>query len=163
MTVANVLVLTHALVAILFVAGLVGRWMVLAAAARATDLAAMRTLTVAAGPFERIVIVGSTLVLLLGIVAAFVTGRSVLGPLTGGSLDWLFVSVLLYLSIIPLIPLVFVPRGKVFEAELAEAERQGRVTPALGAAWADPAVRAAHIYELGAVTVILILMLSKPF
>ena len=162
-TVTNVVVLTHALIAILFVAGLVGRWIILGAAARATELPAMKILAAAAGPFERIVIVGSMLVMLLGLLAAFVAGRSVLGPLTGGALDWLFVSLLLYVSIIPLVPLVFLPRGRLFEAAMAEAETAGQVTPALRAAWADPIVRAAHVYELAVVTIVLVLMLSKPF
>jgi hypothetical protein len=58
MTVTTVVVLVHPLIAILFVAGLVGRWMMLAAAARATDLAAMRALSAEHraddhDPFER--------------------------------------------------------------------------------------------------------------
>jgi hypothetical protein len=46
---------------------------------------------------------------------------------------------------------------------MTAADEQGRVTPELRAAWGDPVVRAAHVYELGVVTVVLILMLSKPF
>jgi hypothetical protein len=162
-TLTNVVVLVHALIGILFIAGLVGRWIVLGLAERATELPAMKTLTAAAGPFERIVIVGSMLVFLAGILAAFMEGRSILGPLTGGGVDWLFVSVLLFLSILPLVPLVFLPRGRVFEAALADAEGKGQVTPELRTAWRDPVVRAAHLYELGAVTVVLVLMLNKPF
>jgi Predicted integral membrane protein (DUF2269) len=162
-TASDVVVLVHALIGILFVAGLVGRWIVLGLAERATELPAMRTLTAAAGPFERIVIVGSMLVFLAGILAAFMGGRSVLGPLAGGSIDWLFLSLVLFISIIPLVPLVFLPRGRVFEAALSVAETEGRVTPELRIAWRDPVVRAAHVYELAAVTVVLILMLSKPF
>jgi hypothetical protein len=162
-TLTDVVVLVHALIGILFIAGLVGRWIVLGLAERATELPAMKTLTAAAGPFERIVIVGSMLVFLAGILAAFMEGRSILGPLTGGGVDWLFVSVLLFLSILPLVPLVFLPRGRVFEAALADAEGKGQVTPELRTAWRDPVVRAAHLYELGAVTVVLVLMLNKPF
>jgi hypothetical protein len=162
-TLTDVVVLVHALIGILFIAGLVGRWIVLGLAERATELPAMKTLTAAAGPFERIVIVGSMLVFLAGILAAFMEGRSILGPLTGGGVDWLFVSVLLFLSILPLVPLVFLPRGRVFEAALADAEGMGQVTPELRTAWRDPVVRAAHLYELGAVTVVLVLMLNKPF
>jgi hypothetical protein len=162
-TATDVVVLIHALIGILFVAGLVGRWIVLGLAARATELPAMRTLTAAAGPFERIVILGSILVTVFGVVAAFMQGRSILGPLTGGTIDWLFVSVVLVLSIVALVPLVFLPRGKIFEAALANAQNENRVTPDLIAAWKDPIVRAAHIYELGAITVVLILMLAKPF
>ena len=163
MTGTDLVVLVHALIGILFVAGLLGRWIVLGAAERATELSAMRTLTAAAGPFERIVIAGSILVLVFGLAAAYLEGRSVLGPLTGGSVDWLFVSLLLYVSILPLVPLVFLPRGRVFEAAMEGAERDGRVTSELQAAWRDPMVRAAHVYELGAITLVLILMLSKPF
>jgi hypothetical protein len=163
MTGTDLVVLVHALIGILFVAGLLGRWIVLGAAERATELPAMRTLTAAAGPFERIVVAASILVLVFGLAAAYLEGRSVLGPLTGGSVDWLFVSLLLYLSILPLVPLVFLPRGRVFGAAMDGAARDGRVTPELQAAWRDPVVRAAHLYELGAITLVLILMLSKPF
>ena len=163
MTATDVVVLVHALIGVLFIAGLIGRWIVLGLAERATELPAMKTLATAAGPFERIVIVAPTIVLLFGVVAAFMQGRSVLGPLTGGSVDWLFVSLVVFLSPLPLVPLVFLPKGKVFEAALAEAEDAGGVTPALTTAWRDPLVRAAHVYELGATTVVLILMLSKPF
>ena len=163
MTATDVVILVHALLGVVFMAGLIGRWIVLGAAERATELSTMKTLTAAAAPFERIVIVGSMLVFVFGIVAAFLAGRSVLGPLSGGTIDWLFVSLLLLLSIIPLVPLVFVPRGRAFGAALAEAEARGTVTDDLRAAWRDPVVRAAHVYELGAVTVILVLMLAKPF
>jgi hypothetical protein len=163
LSITSVVILAHALVGIVFVVGLLGRWIVLGLAAGADDLPTMRTLTAAAGPFERIVIVGSTVVLVLGIAAAFVAGRSVLGPFTGGHVDWLFVSVLLFLSNIPLVPLVFIPRGRIFGAVLADAERAGTVTPELRAAWADPVTRAAHVYELATVTIVLCLMLTKPF
>lgn len=163
MSAGTAVVVVHALVAIVMIAGLVGRWIVLGAAARADELPAMRVLARASGPFERMVVVSSTATLVLGLAAAWATGRSVLGPLAGGHLDWLFVSLLLYLSLLPLVPLVFLPRGRVFEAAMTEAESRGAVTPELLAAFHDPVVRAAHVYELGAVTVILVLMLAKPF
>ena len=163
MTITTAVVLTHALLGVLFIAGLIGRWIVLGLSERATDLPSMKTLAAAAGPFERLVIVVPTFVLLFGLVAAFMQGRSVLGPLTGGSVDWLFVSLLLFLSPLPLVPLVFLPRGRVFEAALVTAEADGRVTSELKAAWRDPVVRAAHVYELASVTLVLILMLTKPF
>jgi hypothetical protein len=162
-TLTDVVVLVHALIGVLFMAGLIGRWIILGLAERAAELPAMRILATAARPFERIVIVAPQFVLLFGIVAAFMEGRSILGPLTGGSVDWLFASLVLFLSPLPLVPLVFIPKGKAFEVAFGEAETAGRVTPALMTAWRDPVVRAAHVYELGAITVVLILMLSKPF
>jgi len=159
----GLLALTHALAGIAFVSGLLARWMVLGLAARATELGSMGTLAAAARPFERLVIVGSQVVLALGIATAIVKGIPFLGPLQGGRVDWLFISLLLFLSVIPLVPLVFLPRGRVFAAAMAEAEARGAVTPALLDAWRDPVVRAAHVYELAAVTIVLVLMLTKPF
>jgi len=159
----GIVVLVHALIGILFIAGLVGRWIVLGAAQRATELRDMRLLAAAAGPFERIVIISANFVLLFGIDAAWLQGRNALGPLTGGSVDWLFVALVLFLSNLPLVPLVFIPRGRAFESVMRDAEAQDRVTPELAAAWRDPTVRAAHVYELGSTTIVLILMLTKPF
>jgi hypothetical protein len=162
LTAGGALALVHALAGIAFVAGLVGRWIVLGRAARAADLATMRTLAAAAAPFERLVVVGSVVVLVFGVATAIAQGRPFLGPLVGARVDWLFVSVLLYLSLIPIVPLVFVPRGRVFAAALADAVARDEVTPALHRAWNDPVVRLAHLYELAAVTVVLALMLAKP-
>ena len=109
----------------------------------------MRTLTAAAGPFERLVIVGVD----AGPRcwgsrprsprAGRSSGRSRAARSTGCS--WRCSSTC---RCLPLIPLVFVPRGRVFEATLAEATARGVVTPELAAAWRDPVVRAAHWYEL---------------
>lgn len=159
----EVLVVAHALTGAVFLGALVGRWVILGLAERATSLAEVRTLTRAAAPFERTVIVGSALVLVLGIATAIAQGRPFIGPLQGGSIDWLFASLVIYLSIIPLVPLVFLPRGRVFEAALEDATERDELTPALAAAFRDPAVRAAHVYELSAVTLVFALMVAKPF
>ncbi len=163
MTITTIVVLAHALLGTLFIAALIGRWIVLGLSERATDLPSMKTLAGAAGPFERLVIVVPTFVLLFGLVAAFMQGRSVLGPLTGGTVDWLFVSLLVFLSPLPLVPLVFLPRGRVFDAAMARADATGGITPELQTAWRNSVVRAAHVYELAAVTLVLILMLTQPF
>jgi hypothetical protein len=163
-TAAGWVVLVHALSGILFLATLIGRWIVLGVAERASTLSEMRVVLRVSSPFERLVRVVSGVVLVLGIAAAVAVGRPFLGPIQGGHVDWLFVALLLYLSIIPLVPLVFLPKGRVFEAALADAEARGdQVTPVLRAAWTDPVTRAAHVYELGAVTLVLVLMMAKPF
>ena len=163
MPLTEFVVVVHAVVGVVFVAGLIGRWIVLGAAAHANDLQAIRTLLDVTGPFERIVIRGSAGVGLLGLAAALVQGRPFLGPLQGVGIDWLFVSVILFLSILPLVPLVFLPRGRVFAAALEDAGLRCEYTDALHRAFHDPVTRAAHVYELGAVTVILVLMFTKPF
>jgi hypothetical protein len=148
---------------VLFFAGLVGRWITLAAAERAAEIRDTRTLLGLSGRFERIVIVTSSLVLIFGIATAIAQGRPFLGPLQGAGIDWLFASLLIYLSALPLVPLVFLPRGRVFEAALDEANARDAVTERLRGAFADPVVRAAHVYELAVTVTVLILMISKPF
>jgi hypothetical protein len=159
----GLLVAAHALLGAVFLGGLIGRWIVLGMAERADTVARMQTLTAAARPFERIVIFGSMAVLVLGVAAAIAQGRQFLGPLQGASVDWLFVSLILYLSVLPLVRLVFLPRGRAFDAAMEDAVAQGEVTGELARAWRDPAVRAAHIYELAAVTIVFVLMVTKPF
>jgi hypothetical protein len=161
--VADLLKLGHALLGVLFVGALVGRFIVLGMAERAATIADMRTLTRAAAPFERMVIGGGMIMLALGVATAIAQGRPFLGPLQGAHVDWLFVSVVLVVVGFALPPLVFVPRGRVFEAALADAVAQDVVTPRLVAAWRDPVVRAAHLVELIAVGIVLALMISKPF
>jgi hypothetical protein len=160
---AGIVVAAHALLGAVFLGGLIGRWIVLGMAERADTLARMQTLTRAARPFERIVILGSQVVVVLGIVAAIAQGRPFLGPIQGAPVDWLFVSVILAFTVPVIVPLVFLPRGRVFEAAMAEATARDEITPALSAAWRDPVVRAAHVYELVAVSVVFLLMVAKPF
>jgi uncharacterized membrane protein len=144
-------------------AGLVGRWVTLAHAAHVTDIGALRQVLQVSARFERIVIIGSLAVLVLGVATAIAQGRPFLGPLQGAPVDWLFASLIVYLSAIPLVPLVFLPRGRVFDAALEEATAEGAVTPRMRTAFRDPVVFAAHVYELGAMVVVLVLMIAKPF
>jgi hypothetical protein len=157
------LVAAHAFVGALFLGGIVGRWIVLGLAERATTIESMVLLTKVAAPFERLVVVGSMLVFVLGVLVAIAQGRPFLGPAQGSGIDWLFVSVALFLTMLPLVPLVFLPRGRVFDVALEDARMRGMVTPALMAAWRDPVVRAAHVYELAVVSLIFVLMITKPF
>ncbi len=158
--------LIHALTGILLVAGLLGRWVVLSQAehaARTEELTTVQGLLRASSVFERIVISASVAVLVLGLLTAWNYGYPLLGSLQGRGGNWLPVSLLLYLSTFPLVPLVFLPKGRQFGAALDEAVAMSRVTPALVAAFGDPRVRAAHVYEFAAVVVVLVLMLSWPF
>jgi hypothetical protein len=163
MTPAGLVALVHALAGVWFIAGLIGRWITLGAAGRATDLRDMRLLLRVSSSFERMAMVGSIVVLVLGIAAALAVGRPFLGPIQGAPVDWLFVALVLFLSVVPLIPLVFVPRGKVLEAALERAGADEPVPDDVLIAFRDPVVYAAHAYELVAMVVVLALMLTKPF
>jgi hypothetical protein len=158
-----VLKIIHAVLGVGLVVGLVGRWMTLAQAARTGEIAAVHTLLGLSDRFEKLVIRSSVLVLVFGVATAIAQGRPFLGPLQGQPIDWLFVSVVLFLSVIPLIPLVFLPRGRVFAAALEDATARGTVTPALTAAFRDRTVFIAHAYELGVILVVFTLMITKPF
>lgn len=159
---AGLLRLVHALVGVLFLAGLIGRWVTLGQAARATEIAQVRALLAVSRRFERIVIATSLFVLLLGVLTAIAQDKPFLGPLQGARIDWLFASLVIYVSAVPLVPLVFLPRGRVFDAALEDAAAQGAVTERLRAAFRDPVVYIAHVYELGAMVVVLSLMIAKP-
>ena len=156
---ASLLKLLHVVSAFLFVAGLLGRAITLGQARRSDDLREISTLLPVATRFERIVIPGSAIVFVLGILTMLAQER----PLFADGGWWLLVSILLYLTIGLLVPMIFLPKGKVFEAALEDARARGTITQELRAAFADPLVAFARIYEIGAVGVILALMVLKPF
>jgi uncharacterized membrane protein len=164
MTLALFLKFLHILAAFWLVIGIIGRGVVQYKAAQSQDIQAVRALLTVSTVFERgMVIPASTAVLLAGLVTAWAQGWPILGFLQGGTSNWVLVSLLLFLSMMPIIPFVFLPRGKVFEREFTAAVEQGQVTPELTAAFHDPAVRAGHIYEIAAIVVIIALMVLKPF
>lgn len=156
--VSSVLLL-HVISGIAFIAGLIGRAIALARAQRSEDIREVDTLVALAGPFERMVILGSAAVFPLGLLTMWAQDR----PLFGDGSYWLVVSLVLFLSIIPFIPLVFLPRGRIFDAALEEARQRGEVTAELSAAFQDRGVAFARRYELTVVAVILGLMVVKPF
>jgi uncharacterized membrane protein len=105
------------------------------------------------------VIPGSLAVPLLGLIAAWAQDR----PLAGSGNGWLLASLLLYVPLLTMVPLAFVPRGRVFDRALADAKQRGAVTPALAGAFCDPVVAAARALELVVVAAIVALMVTKPF
>lgn len=153
-------VFVHVAIAFLFVAGLVGRAIALGLASRSRDLVAMAALLEVAGRLERwFVIPGSILVLVAGLGAMW--AREV--ELFGSGSRWLGVSLIVFLSTVPLVPFIFIPRGKRFEVTYQQAKQAGEVTPELTAAFKDRWVAAAHVYEGLAVACVLVLMVTKPF
>ena len=160
MTLTSFFVFLHVIAAFGLVAGIVGRDILLGQARRSTAIERIRTLVAGAGPFERYLArPGSIAVLLLGVLVWWQEDI----PLWGEGTRWVTVSLVLFLSIVPLIPLVFIPRGKVFEAALSSASDEGTLTPQLSEALRDPAVAAARWYELVAIAIVLLLMVTKPF
>jgi hypothetical protein len=155
---SDVIKLIHIGIAFAFISGLIGRWILLRRAAIADDPEIAYQLAEAASPFERLVIRGGPAILIAGLLTAWAQGYPWLGLTTG----WMLASVVLLLSPLPLVPLVFLPRGRIFEAAMVEARRRGTVTSELRAAFADPAVAFARRYEALAVAVVVVLMVLKP-
>jgi hypothetical protein len=158
------LVLLHVISAFAFVAGLVGREVSRAYARRQEKLDPFTQLMGLSRWFERnLVMHGSHAIIIFGTATAWVRGWPLFGVLQGSSINWVFVSLLLYLTTVPLIPLIFVPRGKRLRERLTAAQAEGVITPELRAAMNDPVVRAAHIGEEVVIAVIIYLMVMKPF
>ena len=164
MTLAIGLKFLHVLVAFWMTAGLLGRGVAQVRAERTTDIRSIQLLLELMGRFDRLMVIpGSSAVFLLGLVTAWAQGLPILGFLQGARTNWLLISLVLWIGVFVLVPTVFLPRGKVFGGALEEAITAGRVTERLTAAFRDPAVRFAHIYEIVAVLVIIWLMVAKPF
>jgi hypothetical protein len=160
MSLADFFQFLHVASAFWFVTGLIGRDIVLGRARRAADLGRIRTLLDASGPFERgMVIPGSFAVLVLGILTWWAEKL----PLWGDGTKWVPVSLIVFATTIPLVPLVFLPRGKIFDAALTSSIEADRVTPELRAAFRDPVVAGARFYEFAVVALVVLLMVTKPF
>jgi uncharacterized membrane protein len=158
------LVFLHVLAAFVFVAGLIGREVCRRQADQTRDILQFRTLILASGRFENLMVIpGSIAVLIFGLVAGWALGWPIFGVLQGATQNWLFVSMILFLSTIPLVRFVFLPRGRLFEAALQDAVDRVEVTGELRARLNDPVVAAAHVYEGVVVFLIIFLMVVKPF
>lgn len=154
----------HIASAIIFVGGLFARQAVRSLMGRAGDVASILALNEAAGRVERsLVIPGNLAAIVFGILLALLTRAPIFGTILGGSRDWLLASILILVILLPLVPLVFLPRGRVFEAALRGAAGQGTITPALREQMADPVVRWAHTAEMIGVALIVFLMVVKPW
>jgi hypothetical protein len=156
---ADIAKLVHVVAAFGFVTGLLGRGLLLHRAGQADEVEIAYQFAQAAGPFEKMVIGSANLLLPAGLLTAWAQGYPWLGLTTG----WMLLSAVLLLSVIPLGLLIFLPRGRVFDAAMADARLDGAVTPELRAAFADPQVARAHRYELVMVAIVVALMVLKPF
>ena len=160
----TLLVVVHVWAVLWLVAGIVGRDVCYWQAGRANDLAALLTVAQLAGTFERAMVRPATFVVLItGLIAAWARGWPILGFLQGGTANWVLTALLIYLSVIPLIVFVFLPKGRVYRKALKEAVARDEVTPELGAAINDPLVGAARAYEIVMDGALVFLMLTRNF
>jgi hypothetical protein len=109
------------------------------------------------------VIPGSQTVLLFGLFSAWLQGLPLLGAFSGAQANWLLISLVLFVGLTPIVMVLLIPRRKVRTAALDLALARGTITPELQAALADKVVMRSRATELLVVTVILVLMILKPF
>jgi len=164
MSLVSIVRFLHIISAIWFIGGIAARQIVRAYARKTNDIHYFAAMTEAAGRIERtMVIPGNFAVLLFGVIFGLMIHAPILGFLQGASRNWLLVSNLLLLAGFFNVPLVFLPRGKLFDAALKEALAQGQITPELSAHMNDKLVRNVHIFELSALGVVVFLMAFRPF
>ena len=156
--------LLHVFTAFWFITGILGRQLTRTQARRAVDIHDFTTLSDLAARFEELMVIpGNLAVIVLGIVVALLGKWPILGFLQGASQNWLLVSNLILIAGSFLVPLVFLPRGKLFAATLQDAQKVNRITPELVNALDDPVVRLAHWGELIMIGLVITLMVLKPF
>ena len=153
--------LAHILCVVAMLAGLIGRGLVRLRIPNMPSVQVLQEVMLLAGQFDEwLVIRGSQLTLVTGLLLGWVGGWPYI---VASRPTWIFISLALFLSLLPVVFLVFVPRGKAYAKVLHVALDEQRITPELRAALADPAVRAATIYETVVIAIIMCLMVLKPF
>jgi hypothetical protein len=160
----TLLLLLHVFSAIAFYCGIAGRLATFELARRAAGVQAVTALLRASDFFERrLAIPGSMLVLLFGILVTVGGPWWRLASAAGANAGWLIASVVLFLALIPAIPLYLLPARKRRDLAVEASAAAGEVTPALRAALDDRGVRLYRAVELAVVVVITWLMVAKPF
>jgi uncharacterized membrane protein len=159
-----ILKLLHVLAAFWFIAGILGRQLVRSLARGRDDVHEVASLSATAGKFELLMVIpGNLVVIVLGIVLAWVGGWPIFGFLQGAKSNWLLVSNLILLGGIFLVPMIYLPKGKVFDRVLQDALSTGEITPKLKAVLDDRVVKWAHRVESAGMLAIIVLMVLKPF
>ncbi len=154
----------HIASAIWFLGGILARQIVRTHAKRTDDLRRFAAMSEAAGRVEStMVIPGNLAVIVFGVIVSLLIGAPIFGFLQGAERNWLLVSNIILLLGFLNVPLIFLPRGKLFRAALEDALAKGQMTPELRAHLDDPVVRIAHTYELVSMVAIVYLMVFKPF
>ncbi len=151
----------HILAVMAVIAGVVGRALIRARLMRLDDIHIVSEFVELEGHFDEwLVVRGSLATLLTGLLLTWLGHWPLI---QAGVPTWTLVGALLFLSTIPLVIWVYLPRGKVFSKIFQEALAQKRVTVELRAAFSDRVIRASYLYEYLMFPVVLMLMVIKPF
>jgi len=154
----------HIISAIWFIGGVLARQIVRLYARRTDDVQHFASMSLAAGRIETtMVIPGNFAVIIFGVIYGLMIGAPILGFLQGAASNWLLVSNILLIIGFFNVPLIFLPRGKLFDAALKDALARREMTSELHDHINDPVVRMAHWFELVAMLVVVFLMVFRPF
>jgi uncharacterized membrane protein len=146
------------------IGGMFARQLVRGIALKSDDIKSVVSLTHAAVRMDRaMVIPGSNLMILMGIILAVMQKWPILGFLQGADRNWLLLSNPLLIVMIVLIPGVFIPHNKKVESLLEPALAEGRITQELSTALNDRRNILAHRAEEAIVLIVAALMVLKPF
>jgi hypothetical protein len=131
---------------------------------KSTDVQTLAVYYLAAGRIESLMVIpGNLLVIIFGVILAIMVRAPIFGFLQGSEKNWLLVTNILLIMGGLNVPLIFLPRGKIFDRLMDEALAEGKITHELKAHLNDKTVKAAHIFEIASLLIIVILMVFKPF
>ena len=154
----------HILAVVVMVGGIFARQLVRGIAKKSDDVKTIASLTQVAGRIDRVMVIpGGNLVLIFGVILAWMLKWPIFGFLQGASQNWLLGSnILLVMTIIP-VAVVFIPYNKKLESIIQAAHAEGHVTPELRAVLDDKVNKLAHHIEEIAILAVAALMVLKLF
>ena len=153
----------HIFSSIIFIGGILARQIVRAQGKKSGEIRTLAAYFSAAGWIERrMVIPGNFATILFGVIFAVMIKAPIFGFLQGADQNWLLLTNVLLIAGSLNVPLIFLPRGRIYETLLADAIQKGTITPELKGHLDDPVVKAAHQFEIGMLILIVILMVFKP-
>ena len=161
MNLYNIIKVLHILAVTAVISGVVGWALIRARLVRLDDIYIVREFVVLEGHFDQwLVIYGWNTTLLTGLLLTWLGHWPLLHA---GVPTWTLVGAVLFLTIIPLVIWVYIPRGKIFGEVFQKALAQERVTAELRAAFSDRVIHAWWLYEYLMLPVVLTLMVVKSF
>ncbi len=154
----------HIVAAMVMIGGGFARQVVRGIARKSDDIHQVAFLTQAAGRIDRLMVIpGSDLVIIFGVILALVLKQPILGFIQGASRNWLLVANLLVIAILVVVFALFVPYNRRLEPIIQAALAEGHVTPELKARSMIKSIKWGHHFEEAAGIVIVALMVFKPF
>lgn len=154
----------HISAAFMFLIGVGGWFLTISHAGKEKDVKTINSLVTLGIKFKNyLMFPGETVLFFAGLLAAWRGEVPILGFLQGGDVNWLLVSLILFIIRLPVIMLVSVPNEKALNIKLQEASGKGQMTRDLQATLTDKNAKRANIFVIGIYAVILFLMVMKPF